>query len=302
MEFLNLFRSKPVYRGGNTYVTKGKVNEVDGQPAFRGVGTLIQWDFLGIDPKESIRANCAKVKARFTPTPDWLNDEPVAVVAYGPSLSRTWEDIKGFNTVFTCSGAHRFLLERGITPKYHIDSDPRPHKTAMLGTPSDRTTYLLASIVDPGYIDFLQSHGIDKIALWHLFFMEPEILAACPKNEWLMTGGDIVGCRLMKIARLMGYTNIHFFGFDACADKEATHADKHLNPRIRLAPITYYDKTYITTDEWEVHAKILLEELDRMPEIKYQFHGEGLQQAMAQHHVPAIRSRGPLGVETYAGA
>jgi len=301
LEFLNFFKSKRTTRGGNTYRTIGKVNEVNGFPAFRGVGTLIQWDFLGIDPRKVIPLNCAKVKNRFTPTPDDPRDWPIAVVAYGSSLNKTWKHLEKFGTIFTCSGAHKFLLDRGIIPTYHVESDPRPHKTLMLGKPHEYTTYLLASIVDPSYIDFLKSQNIEKIALWHLFFMEPEFLAVLPKNEWLMTGGDTVGPRTMKIARLMGYKNLHFFGFDASTNsKWETHAGQHLNPRVGLAPIRYNGKTYITNDDWEVHAKMFLEDLDRMPEIKYTFHGEGLLQAMAKDHVRSVRSRMPLGVETYA--
>lgn len=274
---------------------------VDGQPAFNGVGTLIDWKSLGIDPVDAIKANCAKVADRFIPTQDDLKDEPIALVAYGGSLNDTWGDISDFDTIFTCSGAHRFLIDRGIIPTYHVDSDPRRHKIGMLGEPRPEITYMVASICDPGYADFLISKGIPKIVLWHIFFMEQEILGIMPQREWMLTGGDTIGPRMMKIARLMGYTNMRFFGFDSSTENPSkTHAGTHPNPRQGVKPIRYNGRTYFSTDDWEVHAQIMIDDLDRMPEVNYRFYGDGLLQAMARGHVPVMRSRRPLGVETYA--
>lgn len=274
---------------------------VNGQPAFNGVGTLLDWKTLGIDPIKSIKANCAKISRRFVPTQDDIKTEPIALVAYGGSLQDTWREIKGFKTIFTCSGAHEFLLDRDIMPSFHVDSDPRPHKVGMLGEPLRWVTYMVASICDPGYADFLISRNIPEIILWHLFFMEPDILGVMPRDECMITGGDTVGPRMMKIARLMGYTNFDFFGFDASARSSVeTHASYHPNPRTKLTQIKYEGKKYITTDDWEVQAQMLINDLDRMPEIAYRFHGEGLLQAMVENHVPMFRSRRPLMVETYA--
>ena len=54
---------------------------------------------------------------------------PASIVCYGPSLIDTWEDIKlekeAGNFIVTVSGAHDFLIERGIIPDVHIECDPR---------------------------------------------------------------------------------------------------------------------------------------------------------------------------------
>lgn len=67
---------------------------------------------------EQIKINISKVKERFTTTAeDFRMKEPIAIVCFGPSLKNTWKSIKAFNYIITCSGAHKFLLEKGIKPE-----------------------------------------------------------------------------------------------------------------------------------------------------------------------------------------
>src|SRR6266853_2973862 len=83
---------------------------------------------------EQIKINTLKVRGRIFPHYE-KHDEPIALVNFGPSLNDTWEQIKNFKYIMTCSGAHKFLVERGIIPTHHIDVDPRPHKVQLIGTP-----------------------------------------------------------------------------------------------------------------------------------------------------------------------
>ena len=76
---------------------------------------------------EQIKLAIQRVSARIQPHYDLLN-EPCAIVCYGPSLNDTWEKVKEFKHIFSCSGSHKFLLERGIVPTYLIEVDPRAHK------------------------------------------------------------------------------------------------------------------------------------------------------------------------------
>jgi hypothetical protein len=56
-----------------------------------------------------------RVKARLEPAYA-ERPEKIAVVCYGPSLNDTWEAIRDFPVVMTCSGSHKYLTERGIFP------------------------------------------------------------------------------------------------------------------------------------------------------------------------------------------
>ena len=68
---------------------------------------------------------------------DKFNDRWVSIVCYGPSLLDTWKTIK--RPMVTVSGAHDFLVDKGITPDWHIDCDPREHKAKMLKKPQKAT-------------------------------------------------------------------------------------------------------------------------------------------------------------------
>lgn len=67
---------------------------------------------------EQVKYSTNRIKARIEPVYDKRSD-PIAVVCYGPSLNDTWEKIRDFKYIITCSGAHKFLIDRGIIPTFH---------------------------------------------------------------------------------------------------------------------------------------------------------------------------------------
>jgi len=259
------------------------------------IATHINWEVLGIDPAV-IAENSARIKGRIKIEKGEPDFDPVAIVAFGPSLRDNWERLRDFRTIYTCSGGHRFLVNRGIIPTYHVDSDPRAYKANILGEPHPDVTYLISSICHPTYFDKLELHRA-KVKLWHMLFLEPEIFQHYPKMEWIMTGGHTVGPRTIKLARMMGHANLHMFGFDGSVDSEGrTHAEAHPNPPTDMDWISYGDKRYYTTHNWEDHAAILLKDLDKMPDVRTTFYGDGLIQAMAKAHVPVKRAATPMRV------
>src|SRR5689334_9907557 len=68
-----------------------------------------------------IQQNIQRKIPRIQPVPPEERTEPIACVGFGPSLHDTWEKIKDFKYVMSCSGAHKFLVERGIIPTYHAE-------------------------------------------------------------------------------------------------------------------------------------------------------------------------------------
>jgi hypothetical protein len=273
--------------------------QVEGVQGQRIIGTYINWNQLGVEP-QLIADNSARVKGRIN-YEDFRNsgpltDEPVAIVGYGPSLKKTWPKLHEFKIIYSGSGSHRFLIDKGIVPTYHVESDPHEYKAEILGTPHPWVTYLISSICHPKYFDLLERHHV-RVKLWHMLFMEPEIFQHFPAEEWIMTGGHIVGPRMVKIARIMGHGNLHIFGLDASTDGSLTHSDaRHPNPPMELEHIEVNGRYYWTNRTWEDHANILFKELDRMPEVKTTFYGDGLIQAMAKTHVPVKRAPMPMMV------
>lgn len=210
--------------------------------------------------------------------------ERVAVVCYGPSLAETWHKIKDFKYIITCSGSHRFLLDRGIVPTWHVEVDARSHKVDLIGEPHQGVEYLIASCCHPRLIDHLDRCSVK---LWHTYNGEnlDELPAAYPRGEWVFNGGSNVGLRAMVLARFLGFRFIDLFGMDCSypADHVGEHAGSHPRPsadKDRL--ITEYDGIeYHTTATLMHYAREFFTECSLMPECKFTIHGQGLLPHMA---------------------
>lgn len=226
---------------------------------------------------EQIRANTARVKGRIAPRYE-LRDEPIALVNYGPSLNDTWETIREFKHIMSCSGAHKFLVERGIIPTYHIDVDPRPHKIKLIGEPQRGTEYLIASTCSPALFEHLKEFDVK---LWHIFDTSDDGMRLLPAGEWALTGGCSVGVRTLTLARFLGFTNLHVFGMDGCEGATGKHAAAHPNQPAAYYLVEYEGETYRTTPAMLEAAKNTWHELDMMTDVKATFYGKGLVQAMS---------------------
>ena len=92
---------------------------------------------------EQVRVAIERVKGRIEPYPEGeKRTDPIAIVGFGPSLKDTWEGIKPFKYIMSCSGAHPFLIERGIIPTWHTAVDPLPGNTVkLIGQPHKDVEY-----------------------------------------------------------------------------------------------------------------------------------------------------------------
>ncbi len=250
-------------------------------PEYREVqlsATLLDWEGLNLDPSVIVE-NSKRVKDRLLPDTGPVHDEPVAIVAYGSSLRDTWQEIKNYKTIFTCSGSHKFLLERGIVPTYHVETDPQGHKSKMLGAPHPDVTYCVASICHPNYFEHLEKHNA-TVKLFHLLFLDETTYKYLPSGEWLLTGGNTVGVRAMRIAYLLKHRTQHIFGLDM----SGTHAGEHLKAPKNYELFEYAGKTYQITPHNKLQFYGLFTELAcYMPDLTYKFFGEGLVQAAMKH-------------------
>ena len=237
---------------------------------------------------EQIRAAIARNIPRIQPHHE-KRDEPIAVVCYGPSLAETWEFVGRYRNIITCSGAHRFLLERGIAPTWHVEVDPRPHKVQLIGSPRSDVQYLIASTCAPAVFDHLA--GCD-VRLWHVFEGKEDALRTLPAGEWALTGGCSVGLRAMTIARFLGFTEQHVFGMDGCEGETGKHAGAHPSQPKDHALCEYDGVTYRTTPAMLEAARQTFHELNQMPDVRATFYGEGLVQHMARNYVPQPVGKG----------
>lgn len=236
---------------------------------------------------EQVKLAIKKVNGRV-PHGEEKNPEPVAIVGYGPSLKTTWEELRNFKTIYTTSGAHKFLIEKGIIPTYHVDVDPRAHKVAMLGEIRQDVTYMPCSTCHPNYYDALIKENA-KIQLWHCFSTEQEALRALPAGEFALTGGADAGMRAMSVARFMGYVNLHVFGMDGCSFDDKGHAAEHTNKMKKFFDLEYpkgSGKIYRTSPHLMEVAKTVPHEVDMLKLDSVKFYGDGLVAAIMAHHEP----------------
>lgn len=210
--------------------------------------------------------------------------EPVAVVCYGPSLNDTWEQVRGFEHIITCSGAHAFMVSRGVIPEWHVEVDPRAHKTALIGPPHADVQYLIASTCHQAVFDHLEGY---QVKLWHVFDCKEDALRTLPRGEWALTGGSSVGLRALTIARFLGFTDLHVFGMDGCEGATGKHAAAHPSQPKDHSLTVYNGVEYRTTASMLECARQTWHELNQMPDVRATFYGEGLVQAMAKDYVPA---------------
>jgi len=230
-----------------------------------------------------IKHSIERVKKRIQPV-IIIKPDPIAIVCFGPSLNITWPELKNFKYIMTCSGSHKFLREKGFTPTWHVDVDPRPHKVKLIGDDiSPDTEFLIASCCHPKLFDHLEAHNA-KITLWHSYSGESgdEVLKIIPRGEWVLSGGSNVGLRAIIIARFMGFTNIHLFGLDGNFPKDGLrHASEHPNAPMEYI-ITYIDGVeYFTTPAYYLCAKQFFFEWSLLPDVNMTLHGDGMIQHMA---------------------
>ena len=156
-----------------------------------------------------------------------LRDDVACIVGFGPSLSETWEQIT--HPCFTVSGAHDFLMERGIVPDYHAECDGRDHKTKHLQNPNKQTTYLIATICNPKMFDQLDGCNVIR---WHNANGRHVVdwIGENDPNTILIAGGSVVGLSAIHIAGILGFRKFKLFGFDGNFRGNTRHAGKHYGP------------------------------------------------------------------------
>lgn len=255
--------------------------------------TIIDFDTIRVEPQVCVEQSVidanmvyaiANIKDRIAPGID-QGLESVAVVCYGPSLLQEWEKLRNFRYIITCSGAHKFLVERGIIPTWHVEADPRAHKITLMGDPHPDVEYLIASSCSPQLIDHLRGH---RIRLWHVYRGEEinELPQNYPRGEWVFSGGSSAGLRSLILAKFLGFRKVDVFGMDCSYPRGhgGEHAGTHPNPSAESNRInTMFDKcVFHTTPNLIYYAKEFFRELSLINDVEFVVHGIGLLQRMVQ--------------------
>jgi hypothetical protein len=212
--------------------------------------------------------------ARLAPCSD--DRGTVTICGFGPSLADTWLDIRG--PVMTTSGSHDFLLERGIVPTYHVETDPRRRKTRFLERSHPSVTYLLNSQCHPRAFELLRAR---RVVLWHGFTDDDadrqiELVESLEPGTRLMAGGTNVGMRALSVARELGFTGFECHGFDCCYFGAKQWAGEHYTAAHRTVQVEVEGALFETSDLMMQSTDDFFNAMRMMPGCRFRVHGDGL--------------------------
>lgn len=253
--------------------------------------------FYGFAVKNAARlTNIAASMARGLPTVQCMpaHSRTMAIVCFGPSLAQSWRQIpvRG-EDIYTCSGAHDFLMDRGIVPMGHVATDPRPEQVAFLEHYHPRITYYPASCCDPAVFDRLADLP-RPVRLWHAGegeAIETAVLERDP-HAFFILGGSNVGLRMIALGSALGYRAFTIYGMDCSLDAEGQrHAGPH--PGKAQAPIvvTLADgQAFSTTSQLVSSAREFLQMVHPLVTQGYTFDviGTGLLPAMVAQAIQEV--------------
>lgn len=211
-----------------------------------------------------------------------------AVVAcYGPSLAGTLDQLAALRCenvdVISVSGAHDYLLRHGITPRFHIECDPRAHKADNIAAGVDGVTYLMASCCHERMLDKVADQDV---RLWHVATIEhaPRLTEAGESPKHMISGGGSVGLRAIPLLYAMGYRDLSFFGMDCSFsdDGEAQWAGPHAGKRQDVVECDCGGRIFMTSPVLLTYATNFFESVQKAPDLNVKLYGDGLLQHWAR--------------------
>lgn len=153
------------------------------------------------------------------------NYQPIALVGGGPSIKSELDNLRKFQAsgfpVLACGSSHDYLVSQGIVPDYCVLCDPDPITAAYTKRHNEDTKYLVALSCDELVFEVLKDR---QVYVWNCKSDD----AAEQVNPYIgghidIIGGCTVGLRSIPIAMSLGYTNVHFWGFDSCMGSGDAH-------------------------------------------------------------------------------
>lgn len=226
-------------------------------------------------PRQAQMAACLRQQLpRLWPVP--IGEASLSIACYGPSLADTWRDLT--RPILSTSGAHDFLIARGVVPDFHVDVDPRPHKVAHVLTPHRDVQYLMASVCHPFTWAVLRGFNV---RIFH-------VVSGANTYAWLqlhdprsllIVGGSSVGLAALHVGGVLGYRHFEVHGMDGCFRGATRHAGDHFGHTHPPISWTARGRTWQTSKIMQNSNVELLNMLRNFPFFVV-LHGDGLMQDM----------------------
>jgi hypothetical protein len=218
---------------------------------------------------------------------------PLAIVGGGPSLRQTMDQLREFEDIMVVGSAHDFIVNHGFTPKYAVvcsaRNDEGESPKDFIKYPRYYCEYLLASCCHPSLFDALANQNV---TLWNSAGrVDNEVF----NGEPFITGGSTVTLRAINVAIVLGYYDMHFFGFDSCFESvEDNHAYdagsnsiEHEIIKVRVGhPET--GREFLTHTAWLIQAQHFQEVMQFTGHLfNPTIHGDGLIAEIMKHRKAA---------------
>ena len=157
-----------------------------------------------------------------------MQDTPIAIVAGGPSLRDTRDELKaqydaGVKLV-AVNGTHDWLIANDMLPSVMVMVDGRESNHRFVQHPVETCKYLIASQCAPEVFDALDGQDV---YIWHAAndMGENAVLNDYYLGNYpLVVGGSTVTLRAIWLMRMLGFRRMDVYGFDSCYVGDAHHA------------------------------------------------------------------------------
>ena len=231
-----------------------------------------------------IESNAKRFRALPRATLQHWNKRSIAICGYGPSLLDTWQEVRKCDDVMTSSGAHDFLLSKGIVPTYHVELDPREHKVAFIRGSHPDTHYFVAMHCHPKMIAALVSQK-RKVTLYYAFTADDKVRQQQQYARLEGTVGGMfygrsnVGILDISLANLIGHQNFDLHGMDCCYPEGKMWAGEHTGPQHGMVTIKVEGREFITSNLMMESTDDFFRSVLVMPNVTFNIHGDGLLRA-----------------------
>ena len=198
---------------------------------------------------ENIERNLRRtMESKYQPINELLSgphDRELSICGFGPSLRETYTKLSG--DVWACNGAHNWLIEQGVIPKYAMFWDAAEVVKEFIN-PHPDVIYLVASRCHEAVFETLDGFNV---YVWHAAG-DPgidDLLCEYRIAEPMHGHGSAAVTTSMMLASNLGYRRMNAFGADASfPDGEDTHARKSVVPEEHL--IIYVDGRRFNSTSW----------------------------------------------------
>jgi len=170
--------------------------------------------------EENTRINIARDLPKLHHRPDYgmWKGRPLAIVGGGPSLKTTLCELREFSDVMVCGSAHDYVVGHGIIPKYAVACEPNnaPGDSVLdfIRNPQKQTEYLFSTSCHPTVFENMADF---KVCMWNnAGGVDDKVF----NNEPSVNGGCTVTLRAIYLAIVLGYHDLHMFGFDSSFEND----------------------------------------------------------------------------------